>query len=395
LGSGCYTMVNDYSIYYSEEHVLLRKMVREFAQNELAPIALEIDSQSKFPKESIKKLSKLGLMGIPWGTQYGGGGMDTLSLVITIEELAKVCVSTAATLMAHTSLGTGPFYYFGNEEQKQKYLTKLATGQIIGAFALTEPNAGSDAGNTQTTATLEGDNYIVNGQKIFCTNAGYAGCIIFTSRIIENGEDKGVGALYVDANTKGMSLSKPEKKMGWKGSDTRSIYFDKMCIPKTNILGKPGSGFRQFLKTLTIGRISISALALGTATGAYELALNYSNERKAFGKTINKFQAISFKLADMATQISAARQLIYHAAWLKDNNKDVIKDAAIAKLFSSEMAMQITTDAIQIHGGYGYIEDYNVERFFRDAKILEIGEGTSEIQRIVISREILKYHSSA
>jgi len=388
-------MVDNTSIYYKEEHILLRKMVREFAQNELAPLALEIDSQSKFPLESIKKLSELGLMGIPWDPEYGGGGMDTLSLVITIEELAKVCVSTAATLMAHTSLGTGPFNYFGTEYQKQKYLTKLSSGEMIGSFALTEPNAGSDAGNTQTIATLENDEYVVTGQKVFCTNAGYAGCLIFTSRIIENGEDKGIGALYVDAGTTGMTLSEPEKKMGWKGSDTRAIYFDQMRIPKINILGSPGQGFKQFLKTLTIGRISISALALGTASGAYELALKYSNERSAFGKKINNFQAISFKLADMITQISAARQLIYHAAWLKDQGKDVVKDAAIAKLFSSEAAMKITTDAIQIHGGYGYIEDYHVERFFRDAKILEIGEGTSEVQRIVISREILKNYSSS
>ena len=387
-------MVNDTSIYYKEEHILLRKMVREFAQNELAPLALEIDSESKFPSESIKKLSELGLMGIPWDPKYGGGGMDTLSLVITIEELAKVCVSTAATLMAHTSLGTGPFDYFGTEEQKQKYLTKLSSGEMIGSFALTEPGAGSDAGNTQTVATLDNDEYVVDGQKVFCTNVGYAGCLIFTSRIIENGEDKGIGALYVDANTEGMTLSEPEKKMGWKGSDTRAIYFDKMRIPKTNILGTPGQGFKQFLKTLTIGRISISGLALGNAVGAYELALKYSNERSAFGKKINNFQAISFKLADMATQISAARQLIYHAAWLKDQGKDVVKDAAIAKLFSSEVAMKITTDAIQIHGGYGYIEDYHVERFFRDAKILEIGEGTSEVQRMVIAREILKSYSS-
>ena len=387
-------MVNDNSIYYNDEHILLRKTVREFAQNELAPLAIDIDTKGIFPSESIKKLSELGLMGIPWDPKYGGGGMDMLSLVITIEELAKVCVSTAATLMAHTSLGTGPFSYFGTDEQKNKYLTKLSTGQMIGSFGLTEPNAGSDAGNTQTTAKLEGDEFIVNGQKIFCTNAGYAGCIIFTSRIIEDGEDKGIGALFVDSGTKGLSLSEPEKKMGWKGSDTRSVYFDQMRIPKENILGSAGKGFKQFLKTLTIGRISISSLALGTAAGAYELALKYSQERTAFGKKISSFQGISFKLADMATQISASRQLIYHAAWLHDNNKDVIKDAAIAKLFSSEAAMKITTEAIQIHGGYGYIEDYHVERFFRDAKILEIGEGTSEVQRIVIAREILKNFSN-
>jgi len=368
-------------------------MVREFAQNELLPLSIEVDTKGKFPIESIKKLSKLGLMGIPWDPKYGGGGMDTLSLVIAIEELAKVCVSTAATLMAHTSLGTGPFHYFGTDEQKEKYLTKLSSGEMIGSFALTEPNAGSDAGNTQTEAILENEEYIVDGQKVFCTNAGYAGSIIFTSKIIENGKDLGIGALYVDAGTKGMTMSEPEKKMGWRGSDTRSIYFDKMKIPKSNILGAPGKGFKHFLKTLTIGRISISALALGTAVGAYELALKYSNEREAFGKRINSFQAIGFKLADMDTQISAARQLIYHAAWLKDQGKNVIKDAAVAKLFSSEAAMKITTDAIQIHGGYGYIEDYHVERFFRDAKILEIGEGTSEVQRMVIAREILKNFS--
>ena len=394
MGISDYKMVNDFSIYYTEEHILLRKMVREFAQNELLPLSIEVDTKGKFPVESIKKLSELGLMGIPWDPKYGGGGMDTLSLVITIEELAKVCVSTAATLMAHTSLGTGPFHYFGTDEQKQKYLTKLAKGEMIGSFALTEPGAGSDAGNTQTEAILNGDEYIVTGQKVFCTNAGYAGSIIFTSKIVERGKDLGIGALYVDAGTKGMTISEPEKKMGWRGSDTRSIYFDKMRIPKSNILGEPGTGFKHFLKTLTIGRISISALALGTAVGAYELALNYSNEREAFGKKINSFQAIGFKLADMVTQISAARQLIYHAAWLKDQGKNVIKDAAIAKLFSSEAAMKITTDAIQIHGGYGYIEDYHVERFFRDAKILEIGEGTSEVQRMVISREILKNFST-
>ena len=273
---------------------------------------------------------------------------------------------------------------------QKKYLSKLATGQIIGSFGLTEPNAGSDAGNTQTKAELVDDCYIVNGQKVFCTNAGYAGSIIFTSNIIVNGESKGVGALYVDAGTEGLSVSKPENKMGWKGSDTRTVYFENMRIPKTNILGEPGKGFKQFLKTLTIGRISISALALGNAIGAYEIALKYSNERTAFNKKINQFQGVSFKLADMETQIQASRQLIYHAAWLKDNNKDVIKDAAIAKLFSSEAAMNITTEAIQVLGGYGYIKEYDVERFFRDAKILTIGEGTSEVQKIVIAREILK-----
>ena len=382
-------MVENNSIYYKEEHILLRKMVREFAQNELVPIAQEIDFQSKFPIESINKLSELGLMGVPWDTKYGGAGMDTLSLIIVIEELAKVCVSTAATLMAHTSLGSGPFYYFGTEKQKDKYLSKLASGEMIGSFALTEPNAGSDAGNTQTTAVLKDDTFIVNGQKVFCTNAGFAGVITFTARIIKDGVDQGVGALFVDANTKGLRLGPPENKMGWKGSDTRSVYFDDMEIPAENILGTPNKGFKQFLSTLTGGRITIAALSLGIAEAAYEAAKDYTHEREAFGKKINKFQSISFKLADMVTQIEAAKHLIYNAAWLKDQKKSIIKEAAIAKLFTSEIAMKITTESIQIHGGYGYIREYNVERLFRDAKILEIGEGTSEVQRMVISREIL------
>ena len=365
-------------------------MIREFSEKEIKPLAQDIDKNSIFPKESIQKLSELGLMGIPWSSKYEGGDMDYLSLVIVIEEIAKVCVSTAVTLMAHTSLGSGPFSLFGNEEQKNKYLKKLSKGEIIGAFALTEPNAGSDAGNTQTTARLINDKYIVNGQKVFCTNAGYAGVIIFTAKIIKDGKDCGIGALYVDKGTQGLSLGKPEKKMGWKGSDTRSIFFDNMEIPDSNILGDTKKGFNQFLETLTGGRITIAALALGISQGAYNLALKYSHEREAFGKKINNFQGVSFKLADMATQIEASRYLIYNAAWLKDQNISVIKEAAMAKLFSSEAAMKITTEAIQIHGGYGYIREYNVERFFRDAKILEIGEGTSEIQKIVISREILK-----
>mgnify|MGYP001292701203 FL=1 len=365
-------------------------MIREFSEKEIKPLAQDIDKNSTFPKETIDKLAELGLMGIPWPSKYGGGEMDNLSLVIVIEEIAKVCVSTAVTLMAHTSLGTGPFYLFGNEDQKDKYLRKLSTGEIIGSFALTEPNAGSDAGNTQTTATLVDDEYIVNGQKVFCTNAGYAGVIIFTAKIIKDGNDCGVGALFVDANTPGLNLGAPEKKMGWKGSDTRSIFFDNMKIPSTNILGNTQKGFNQFLETLTGGRITIAALALGISQGAYNLALHYSQEREAFGKKINKFQGVSFKLADMATQIEATRHMVYNTAWLKDNNNSIIKEAAMAKLFSSEVAMKITTEAIQIHGGYGYIREYNVERFFRDAKILEIGEGTSEVQRIVISREILK-----
>jgi len=383
-------MVDNSSIYFNEEHKLLRKMVKDFSEQELKPLAQDIDKYSRFPDESIKKIADLGLMGIPWEEKYNGSGMDYLSLVIAIEEMGKVCVSTAVTVMAHTSLGSAPFAYFGTDTQKENYLKRLASGEIIGAFGLTEPNAGSDAGGTQTTAVLKGDKYIVNGQKAFCTNAGAAGVIIFTSRIIHDNEEIGIGALYVDTNTNGLKLGKPENKMGWKGSDTRTVYFDNLEIPASNILGSPDKGFKHFLQTLTGGRITISALALGISQAAYNIALKYSQEREAFGKKINKFQSVSFKLADMATQIEAAKHLVYYAARLKDINKNFIKEAAMAKLFSSELAMRVTTDAIQLLGGYGYIREYDVERFFRDAKILEIGEGTSEIQRIIISREILK-----
>ena len=368
---------------------MLRNMVREFAKNEIKPLAQDID-KGIFPKESIDKMAALGLMGIPWSDKYGGTNMDTLSLVIAIEEIGKVCASTAATMMAHTSLGTAPIVVFGTEKQKNKYLPDLVTGRKIGAFGLTEPNAGSDAGNTQTTAILEGNFFYVNGQKSFCTNAGEANTIIFTARFIRDGKDEGISAFIIEKGTKGLSLGKPEKKMGWRGSDTRSVFFENMIIPKDSILGSPSKGFKQFLKTLVGGRITIGALSLGTAQGAYELALKYSKERDAFGKKINNFQAISFKLADMATSIEASKHLVYHAAWLKDNNQPVTKEAAMAKLYASETAMRVCTEAIQIHGGYGYIKEYDVERFFRDAKILEIGEGTSEIQRIIISRNILK-----
>ena len=377
-------------LYFSEEHRMLRDMVREFAQNEVAPLAKEIDQEARFPQETVEKMAELGLLGIPWPEEYGGTGMDTLALVIAIEELGTVCPSTAATIMAHTSLGSAPIFMFGTEKQKRQYLPRLSSGEILGAFGLTEPNAGSDAGNTQTKAVLDGDSYLVNGQKVFCTNAGKAGVILFTAKRIVNGEDQGICAFLADAETPGLSVSPPENKMGWKGSDTRSVYFEDMRIPLENILGSTDGGLKKFLQTLTGGRITIGGLALGTANGAYLAALSYSQEREAFGKPINRFQGISYKLADMATRLEASRHLVYHAAWLKDQGLPVIKQAAMAKLFASETAMFIANEAIQIHGGYGYIKEYDVERFFRDAKILEIGEGTSEVQRIVISREILK-----
>ncbi len=376
------------NIYFNDEHILLRDMVREFAINEIRPNAQSVDT-GLFPSENIKKMAELGLMGIPWEDKYGGNGMDTIALVIAIEEIRKECASTAATMMAHTSLGTATIAIFGTDEQKEKYLPNLCSGKMLGAFGLTEPNAGSDAGNTQTRAVLKGDGYVVNGQKAFCTNAGYAGTIIFTAIIDNNNGDKEIGAFIVDSGAEGLRIGEPEDKMGWKGSDTRSVYFEDMFVPKENILGNPSKGFKQFLRTLTGGRITIGALALGTAQGAYERALRYSCEREAFGKQINKFQGISFKLADMATSIQASKHLVYSAAHLKDKGDDIIKEAAMAKLFSSEMCMNVTTEAIQILGGYGYIKEYDVERFFRDSKILEIGEGTSEVQRIIISREIL------
>ena len=377
-------------LYFSEEHIMLRDMVREFAINEVRPKGPEIDKESIFPEENIKKMSELGLMGIPWDQKYSGTGMDTRALVIAIEEIGKECASTAATMMAHTSLGTAPIAIFGTELQKKKYLPLLAKGEMLGAFGLTEPNAGSDAGNTQTTAVKSNDEYIINGQKVFCTNAGRAGTIIITAAIIDNNENKGIGAFIIEAGTLGLKIGEPENKMGWKGSDTRSVYFEDMKVSKDCLLGTPSKGFKQFLQTLTGGRITIGALSLGTAQGAYERAVRYSFEREAFSKPINKFQGISFKLSDMALKIQASKHLVYHAAWKKDNNMDVIKEAAMAKLISSESAMSICTEAIQVLGGYGYIHEYDVERFFRDAKILEIGEGTSEIQRIIIAREILK-----
>ncbi len=376
-------------LYFTEEHKMLRDMVRNFARNEVKPLAQELDEKGGFPHESVKKMAELGLMGIPWDEKYGGTGMDTMALVIAIEEIGKVCPSTSATMMAHTSLGTAPIAVFGTEEQKERYLPGLASGKQIGAFGLTEPNAGSDAGNTQTRAILNGNEFIVNGEKAFCTNAGEASIIIFTAVMVENGEEKGISAFVIDADTEGLSLNPPEKKMGWCGSDTRSVFFRDMRIPKSSVLGKPSKGFKQFLKTLTGGRITIGALGIGTAQGAFARALAYSQEREAFGKPIHKFQGVSFKLSDMATQIEAARHLVYHAAWKKDQGLSVIREAAMAKLFSSETAMMVTTEAIQVLGGYGYIKEYDVERFFRDAKILEIGEGTSEVQRMIIARELI------
>ena len=376
--------------YFSEEHILLRDMVREFARNEVTPLADELDRESRFPEELVAQMAELGLLGIPIPEAYGGAGMDTVAYSIAIHELARADGSVAITAAAHTSLGSMPILLFGSEKIKKQYLPPLARGEILGAFGLTEPAAGSDASATQTTAERKKDRYVINGQKAFCTNAGYAGVIVFTARLLDHGEDQGISAFLVERDTMGLRLGKPEKKMGWRASDTRALFFEDMEIPAENLLGEPGMGMRQFLQALTAGRISVGALSVGTGEGAYQLALNYSREREAFGRKISQFQSIQFKLADMATQLEAAKHLVYHAAWQKDQGRNVVKEAAMAKLFASELAMRITGEAIQIHGGYGYIREYQVERFFRDAKVLEIGEGTSEVQRMIIGRQILE-----
>ena len=378
------------TLFFTDEHNMLIDLISDFAKSEIIPIAREIDQSSMFPSEVISKLGDLGILSIPVPKEYGGSGMDNVAYAAAIMELAKADASIAITVAAHTSLGTMPIVLAGTEDQKKKYVPKLASGEILGAFGLTEPEAGSDAGATKTTAERKGNNYIVNGGKIFITNAGVAGLLSFTAQIIEDGKNIGIGAFIIPTDIDGLTISEPEKKMGWKASDTRQLFFNNMLINESNMIAAPGEGFKIFLKILTGGRISIAALAVGTAQGAYERALKYSTERKAFGKEINKFQSIGFKLSDMATQIEAAKLLTFHAAWKKDNGHDIIKEAAMAKLFASEAAMKITTDAIQIHGGYGYVKDYDVERYFRDAKILEIGEGTSEVQRLIILKQILK-----
>ena len=377
-------------LFFNQDHIMIQDMVREFAESEIMPIARKLDEEEKFPTELVKQMGELGLMGINVPKKYGGSGLDMVAYATAVMGLARADASVAITMAAHTSLGTLPILLHGSEEQKKTYLPKLASGEVIGAFGLTEPEAGSDAGSTKTMAVKQGDDYVVNGGKIFITNAGKAGLLSFTSQIEHEGKLLGIGAFVIPTATKGLEIGPKEKKMGWRASDTRQLFFHNMKIPASAMLGEPTDGFRTFLKTLTSGRISVGALAVGTAQGAYERALQYSTEREAFGRPINNFQSVSFKLADMATDIEASKLLIYHAAWMKDQNKDIVKEAAMAKLFASETAMRVATDAIQIHGGYGYVKEYDVERYFRDAKILEIGEGTSEIQRLIISREILK-----
>lgn len=374
----------------SKEHEMARQLFRDFAVKEVQPLAQEIDEQERFPVETVKKLGKYGFMGIPFPKKYGGQGCDYLSYAMAVEELAKVCATTSVIVSAHTSLCASPIYEFGTEEQKQKYLPALCSGQNLGAFGLTEPNAGTDSAMQQTTAVLEGDNYILNGNKIFITNASYADVFIVMAMTDKSKGTKGISAFIVEKNFPGFSVGKKEAKMGIRGSATCELIFQDCVVPKENILGKEGQGFKIAMKTLDGGRIGIAAQALGIAQGAIDETVKYTSERKQFGKSISRFQNTQFNLADMQTSTDASRLLVYRAACKKDAGLSYNVEAAMAKLFAAETAMAVTTKAVQYHGGYGYTRDYPVERMMRDAKITEIYEGTSEVQRMVIGSSMLK-----
>jgi len=373
-----------------EEQLAVQEAARDFAQSELLPEVIERDTEARFPKEQIQKMGALGFMGMMVDPAYGGGGMDTISYVIAMEELSKIDASASVSMSVNNSLVCWGLEKYGSEEQKQSYLTKLATGAQLGAFCLSEPEAGSDATSQQTTATLEGDYYLLNGTKNWITNGSSASIYLVIAQTDASKGHKGISVFIVERGWDGFVVGKKEDKLGIRGSDTHSLMFTDVKVPVKNRIGAEGFGFTFAMETLNGGRIGIAAQALGIASGAYELALAYSKERKAFGKPISQHQAIQFKLADMATQIEAARLLVYKAAWLKDQGKDYAQASAMAKLYASEVAMSVTVEAVQVHGGYGYVKEYHVERLMRDAKITQIYEGTSEIQRIVISRGVLK-----
>jgi len=400
----------DDALYFSEQHLAVRNMVREFARDEVAPVAAELDAKGEFPWANVKKMGELGLLGIPWPEELGGAGFDVLSYMIVINEMAKVDASHAITISAHTTLGTSPIVNFGTPEQRQKYVPLLASGKVLGGFGLTEPAAGSDAAGMRSTAVRKNSHYVLNGSKIFITHGGVGEIFVITA-VTEPGKGtKGISAFIVTKETcdlekaaaigvghdvslerlRGFTAGRKEDKLGWRASDTRSLVFEDVEVPAENLLGAEGEGFNNFMRTLNSGRVGIAALSLGIAEGAFEQALRYSTLRKQFGQAISSFQGIQFQLADMATEIEAGKHLMFHAAWLAQNKQPFAKQAAIAKLYCSEVAMRTTIKAIQIHGGYGYTKEYPVERMFRDAKICEIGEGTSEIQRLVIARHLLK-----
>ncbi|MDF2156638.1 acyl-CoA dehydrogenase [Algoriphagus sp. CAU 1675] len=374
----------------SEEHLAVQEAAREFAQTELLPGVIERDSEAKFPKEQVQKMGELGFMGMMVDPKYNGGGMDTLSYVIAMEELSKVDASASVCMSVNNSLVLWGLEKYGTEAQKEKYIPRLATGEILGAFCLSEPEAGSDATSQRTTAELKGDHYLLNGTKNWITNGSSASVYLVIAQTDASKGHKGISVFIVEKGWDGFVIGKKEDKLGIRGSDTHSLMFTDVKVPVENRIGEEGFGFTFAMETLNGGRIGIAAQALGIASGAYELALAYSKERKAFGKPISQHQAIQFKLADMATQIEAARLLVYKAAWLKDQGEDYAHASAMAKLYASEVAMNVTIEAVQVHGGYGYVKEYHVERLMRDAKITQIYEGTSEIQKIVISRGLLR-----
>jgi short-chain 2-methylacyl-CoA dehydrogenase len=370
----------------SEEHELVRRTVRDFAVERVAPVAEELDRESRFPYDVVAELAELGLMGMPIPEEYGGAGADTLAYAIAIEELTRIDSSVAITVAAHTSLGTMPIFLYGTEEQKREWLPELASGRKLAAFGLTEPQAGSDAGATRTTAELGDGQWTINGAKIFITNAGtdVTACVTITAR---TGEDE-ISNLIVPNGAPGYRISKPMKKLGWRASDTRELSFEDCSVPEGNLLGERGRGYHQFLEILDGGRISVAAMGVGLAQGAYDLAYAYAKEREQFGRPISSFQAIQFRLADMATEIEAGRAMVYKAAWLKDQGRPFAREAAMAKLYTGELSNRVANWALQIHGGYGYMDEYAVSRFYRDQKILEIGEGTNEVQRMVIAKHL-------
>lgn len=373
----------------TEEHLMIRKAARDFTQNDLLPGVIERDEKMKYPTEQVKKLGELGFLGMMVDPKYGGGGMDTISYVLAMEEISKVDSSVSVIMSVNNSLVCWGLETFGNEAQKQKYLVPLAKGEKIGAFCLSEPEAGSDATSQRTTAIDKGDHYLLNGTKNWITNGNTAKVYLVIAQSNAELGHRGINAFIVERDWEGMSVGAKENKLGIRASDTHSIMFHDVKVPKENRIGEEGFGFKFAMKTLSGGRIGIAAQALGIASGAYELAVNYSKQRKAFGKEISQHQAIQFKLADMATEIEAARLLCFKAAWLKDQHKDYTVAGAMAKVFASETAMRTTVEAVQVHGGYGYVKEYHVERLMRDAKITQIYEGTSEVQRIVIGRSAL------
>ena len=374
----------------TKEQELVRQMVRDFAVNEVKPIAAEIDVTERFPMENVKKMGELGMMGIPFPTEFGGAGGDVLSYILAVEELSKVCATTGVILSAHTSLCASLINENGTPEQKEKYLRDLCTGNKIGAFGLTEPGAGTDAAGQQTTAVLDGDNYILNGSKIFITNGGVADTFIIFAMTDKSKGTKGISAFIVEKGFQGFSIGKKEDKLGIRASSTTELIFENCIVPKENLIGREGKGFGIAMKTLDGGRIGIAAQALGIAEGALDEAIKYMKERKQFGRPIAAFQGLQWMVAEMSTKIEAARFLVYKAAWLKENKQPYSVDAARAKLYAAEVAMDVTTKAVQLFGGYGYTKEYPIERMMRDAKITEIYEGTSEVQKMVISGSLLK-----